>query len=204
MTRSRKGVTAAEFKAELERDPIWVEQRRQREEAFKRLEEEYARAEAPLVRELRAAGLTVGSAWDLVNTTSAYRQALPILLDHLHREYPDAIREGIARALAVPEAKFAWPVLVKLYREEQGPRTKDGLAVAICNIADDTVIGELIALVRDNRNGESKVLLLRALERSRDPRAHKALMELGTNADLKNETQIILKRILRRRKRAKK
>ena len=138
MTRSRKGVTAAEFKAELERDPVWVEQRRQREEAFKRLEEEYARAEAPLVRELHAAGLTVGSAWDLVNTTTAYRQALPILLDHLHREYPDAIREGIARALAVPEAKFAWPVLVKLYREEEGPRTKDGLAVAICNIADDT------------------------------------------------------------------
>jgi hypothetical protein len=35
------------------------------------------------------------------------------------------------RSMAVPEAKFAGPALVTLYRQESGPRVKDGLAVAI-------------------------------------------------------------------------
>jgi hypothetical protein len=137
----------------------------------------------------------VGSVWDLVNSTNAYDQSLPILLDHLQRPYPDAIREGIARAMAVPAAKFAWPSLVKFYRQEQERRTKDGLAVAISNIVDDETLDELITLTRDEIHGESRVLLLSALERSRLPKARKALMELGGDPMLQKEAQRILRRL---------
>ena len=131
----------------------------------------------------------------MVNATNTYEQSLPILLEHLQRSYPDAVREGIARALAVPAAKFAWPSLVNLYRQETVRRTKDGLAVAISNIADDETLDELIALARDVGHGESRVLLLNALERSRLPKARKALMELGGDPMLQKEVQRILNRL---------
>jgi hypothetical protein len=104
------------------------------------------------------------------------------------------VREGIARALAVPEAKSAWKVLLRLYREEQDGRAKDGLAVAIAAVASDDVIGEVVALARDPRLGSSRLLLLRALERSADPRAGDALKELVADLELKREVEAILRR----------
>ena len=61
-------------------------------------------------------------------------EALPNLVQHLPRDYPSPVRDGIARALAVPAARFAWPVVVRMYRQEPAGRVKDGLAVAISNL----------------------------------------------------------------------
>jgi hypothetical protein len=88
-------------------------------------------------------------------------------------------------------------VLTRLYRDESGVRAKDGLAVAIAAAANDELIGDVIALARDKTQGPSRVLLLGALERSTDPRARAALMELGTDPDLTKEIQVILRRLKR-------
>lgn len=195
MIMKSKKQTAAEFMAELERDPTFRAQRKEREEAFRRKTEELRQAEAPLVQALAEVGLDVKSVWDLVNRpTRHYPAAVPVLLDHLQQPYPDAIRDGIARALTVADARSHWDTLTKLYREEQGRRTKDGLAVAIGGIATDEVLEDVIELVKDTRHGQSRVLLLLALERSKDPRAQQALMELGTDPELQKEIQLIFKR----------
>ena len=157
-------------------------------------EAEYVAAEAPLVAELRAAGLQVESAWDLVNTRASYPEAVPILLAHLPRPYPAAVREGIARALAVPDATYAWSTLVRQYRGERDKRVKDGLAVAVAGATNSESMGALISLVRDTSLGPSRLLLLWPLERSTDPQARRALMDLGTDPDLTLEIQDILKR----------
>jgi serine/threonine-protein kinase RIO1 len=60
--------TAAELMAELERDPTYLEQRRRREEERRRQEEDQARAEVPILQELREAGVPVGSVWDLITS----------------------------------------------------------------------------------------------------------------------------------------
>lgn len=86
-------------------------------------------------------------------------------------------------------------MLVKLYRQEQGNRTRQGLAVALSNIADDEVISELIALAGDPELGTSRVLLLDALRRSHLPIARKALMDFGTDPLLQKEAQQILRRL---------
>ena len=135
------------------------------------------------------------SAWDLVNTPGSYPTAVPILLEHLPRPLPPAVREGIARALAVPEAKAGWDVLTGLYRHELEARVRSGLAAAIAAASDDEVIGDVIALTRDARHGSSRLLLLSALERSADPRARATLMDLGTDPDLTKEIQVILGRL---------
>jgi len=181
--------------ARLEADPDWVAKRAEEESVRQQREAEYRRAEEPLVAELRGAGYAVESAWDLVNTSTPYPEALPILLSHLQRPYPGAVREGIARALAVRPARFGWDVLTRLFRQETEERVKDGLAVAIAATADEEVIDEVIALARDRQHGSSRLLLLRALERSKSPRARAALMELGTDPELEKEIQVNLRRL---------
>jgi hypothetical protein len=202
MTAKRKGyMTLAEHHARLKAEGKWdeyVARKKERNEALHRKESEYAQAEAPLVQALSGIGLEVRSVWDLVNRDNRhFPKAVPLLLEHLQRAYPDAIRDGIARALAVPEAVFAWGVLTKLYREEHGRRTKSGLAVALASAATDEVIGDVIALVREKEHGASRLLLLGALERSKDKRARKALMEFGTDPEFKKEVQTILRRMKR-------
>jgi HEAT repeat protein len=199
--------TWAEHEAWLKDTGQWdeyVARKKERQEDLQRLWDEWARAQVPLVEALRTAGYELKSVWDLVSVKTPYPQALPILLDHLTRPYPGRIREGIARALAVPEAKFAWDRLVKLYKEEQEKDAKDGLAVAVAAIAvaHKELVEQIIPLARDTKLGSSRLLLLVALERSPDPRARATLMELGTDPDLKKEIQVILRRLKRTKRKA--
>lgn len=186
--------TAAELMAELQADPEYVAERQQRDAELQRKAAAWREAEAPLVEELRAAGFEVESAWDLVNTATPYPAALPILLEHLGRPYPDRVREGIARALAVGrDARFGWETLVGLYRDEPaGSDAKDGLAVALAAVSDDVVVDELISLACDAAHGESRILLLRGLKRSRAPQARAALEEFSGDPVLGQEARALL------------
>jgi hypothetical protein len=188
-------VTAADLMARLNADPKYVAQRHREDEERLKRAAEWRRAEATLADDLKAAGFDVESAWDLVNAPVSYPAAVPILLDHLPRQYPAAVREGIARALAVPEAKVGWDLLKQLYSEEQEGRAKDGLAVAIAAAADDNLIDDVIRLARDTRQGSSRLLLLNALERSASLRARDALIDLGADPELKKEIRVILHRL---------
>ena len=196
----RRWRTAAEHEAWLKATGQYdelAEHWRLQEEERQKAAATWRLAEAPLVEELQAAGFAVESVWDLVNTPGSYPKAVPILLAHLPRPYPGPVREGIARALAVPESKVGWGLLTRLYREEQDERAKDGLAVAIAASAGDDVIVDLIELARDRRHGPSRLLLLSALERSVDPQSRATLMELATDPDLNKEIKVILRRLRR-------
>ena len=197
----KKGVTAGELLKQLAADPEFVAAEKERDRLEEREEAELQRAEAPLVDALREAGFAVDSVWDLVNTAAPYPRAIRVLLEHLELAYPPAIREGVARALAVPEARHAWGRLVRLYRSESDPRTKEGLAVAVAGAADDaddSVIDKLIELVSDPSNG-NRVHLLDALERSANPRAREALRAAAQDPDLAIEAKATLRRLKRRR-----
>ena len=166
-----KKLTAAELIAQLNADPDSVARRAREEGERQSRAAEWRRDESPLIDELQASGIAVESAWDLVNTSASYSAALPILLKHLERPYPAAVREGIARALAVPEAAFGSVVLQRLYREESEERVKSGLAAAIAATAKDEKIDAVIALAKDASHGSSRLLLLSALERCQSARS---------------------------------
>jgi len=131
----------------------------------------------------------------LVNTVAPYPDALPILLKHLRRPYPDRVREGIARALAVRDAKFGWDELTALYiAEPEGTNAKRGLAVALAAVSHKAVLDDVIALAHDRRHGTSRLHFLRALRRSRDPRARQAFEDLESDPQLQSEVRRLLKR----------
>ena len=205
MTAKRKGPMTldqlyAQLKAEGRYDAM-VERHRQQDEERQKRVAELLKAQAPLLADLRAAGYEMESVWDLVNTAIPYPKALPVLLEHLPRPYPGRVREGIARALAVPEARFAWDLYTRYYREEPDGGVKEGMAAAIAVMGrTEERINEVIALARDRRNGQSRILLLRALSRSRDPRARAALVELQADPELMPEITAILRRLKPRKR----
>ncbi|WP_156428052.1 hypothetical protein [Novosphingobium sp. FSW06-99] len=150
--------------------------------------------EEPILADLQTIGCDVKSVWDLVNTSRPYPDAIPILLKHLTKSYSDRTKEGIARALAVSDARDAWPLLVAEYLkapmgEVNGIRlgAKSGLAAALSAVATDDVISQLAALAKDKSNGDSRLLLLSALRRSKMPVAKNTLEELADDPSLKKE-----------------
>lgn len=81
----RKPMTAADYLAEQEADPEYVARRQAQQERVRQQEAEFKAAEAPLVDELRTAGVEVSWSWDLVNRATPYPEAVPTLLRHLER-----------------------------------------------------------------------------------------------------------------------
>jgi len=193
----KKEVRAAELMARLNTDPNYLGRRSERDEAVRRRVAENEKAEAPLVQDLRDAGAQVSSVWDLVNTKTPYPQLLPILFAHLDRPYPPRVREGIVRALAVPESRSRWDELVNRYLAETD-LTANGmqwsLHVAIAAAADVSVLEQLIRLACDRRKGRNRALFVDALARIDDPRAKATLEELANDPDLAEDVRRVTKR----------
>lgn len=191
MKKRRGPMTAGDLMAELEADPEFVVQRKGRDRVFAERAAQHRIEEKPFLIELRKVLPNVQSVWDLVNTSDKYVQAIPFLVEHLQCPYPDRVRGGIARALAVREASDAWPILVAEYGktsiEKEQSWTKDGLAVALSVTATDAVMEELVEIVKDRSHGGSRVLLLSALKKSKSPLAKQALEELASDPELSKE-----------------
>jgi len=190
MAKRYEKLTAEQFLRSLEADPDYRRRRSEQDEALAKLDALYRQAEAPLVSDLANLGISVESVWTLVNGPNSYDKAIPLLLDHLQRPYPDAIRDGIARALGVPAAgHLGWRILVDEYHRvgDKESRVKDGLAAALSGASNDSVIQELIALVKDKFNGNSRLLLLLGIKRSKRPEALQAITELADDPQLAKE-----------------
>jgi len=190
---------AAELLSSLQSDPLWVAQRNERQKALQQQAIAYRQAEAPLVAALEEAGVHVASVWDLVNTHAPYPSAISTLLEHLSKPYPERVREGIARALAVPEAHHGWPLLLAAFYKETDTTTqgvKWALACALGAAGTDDELAEVIRLVRDRSLGRNRAPLLQVLARSRRPEAHDLLEELQSEAELADDA----KRASRRRR----
>lgn len=188
--RQHTAKTAGELLAELATDPRYQAHRAEQERVLRSQSEADRVAEAPILAELRGAGVLVESIWDLVNSANPYPEALPILLRHLQRPYPPRVREGIARALALPESITGWATLRKVFEEEKDTTThgpKWALACALAAAADEDVIRDLSALAREPRHGLVRLAFVKALVRSRDPVAGKVLEELRQDPAFEQE-----------------
>lgn len=191
----RKPISAEEHKRAFQANPELVAQREAREKERSARIAQLREEEQPILKDLKTVGCEAKSVWDLVNTRDRYSDAIPVLMKHLLLPYSDRIREGIARALAVPEAKEHWATLLSEYRRAswgKGPDglrlgAKDGLACALSAISSESVIGELIDLVKEQDHGPSRLLLLKALRKSKNPLAKRTLEEVSRDPDLAKE-----------------
>ncbi|HLX47908.1 MAG TPA: HEAT repeat domain-containing protein [Streptosporangiaceae bacterium] len=148
-----------------------------------------------LISDLQNAGVPVSDLWELVNGKTAYRAAIPVLLDWLGAvdtrvPEPDRrkVTEGLVRALTVPAARpAAAPALIRAFRTADDPSGL-GLRWAIGNalsvVADDSVFDQIAELVRDRGYGKGRQMTVLALGRSKDPRAASVLTGLLGDPDV--------------------
>jgi hypothetical protein len=141
VTQERRGpMSAAELKAELNRrmaeDPDY--RREVEAEEARRAEESRILhvAEQPIVADLAAIGIQTDTVWNLYKIPEARPKAIPVLLDHLTRPYPDKVLMGIGVALEDKSARAWWPELKALYLNTSNATVRDGLAAALRGCAN--------------------------------------------------------------------
>jgi hypothetical protein len=147
---------------------------RQREAERARMVAQYRSDIRPVIEDLQQAGFGVDSLeelkkigsdhWRLVGSTE-YDRALPILIEHLRLPYSDQVATVLGAAVAVPGAQPYWQDLKSLYLTEIRRQPKEQLAYALAVSASEDNVDELIDLLRDDSNGESRVYLLLAFDR---------------------------------------
>lgn len=173
---------------------------------------EYYKITKVLREELLAVGVTVTSIYDLINSQDRYDVALPVLLLHVNKAYPDVIREGLMRSFGRPWARdLAWDAVLKAYLGEpnksgiapagevgapSGP--KDGMAVALAEMAKPSDLKTLIDLIREPKNGPSRIFFVKNLSRSRSAEAFDVLAKLSADPELEQEIAHRLKSKMRR------
>lgn len=186
----KRELTAKEEQDLLDRDPqyqaMMVEKRRQWAEkaAIAKKDEE------PLVAALTATGWPQAvrqcgewrSVWDLVNTAEPYPHLLNVLSDHLTRPYLKRKREGIARALAVREAKGT-PiprVLMEELKKEtdpnEGPNSyRWALINTLVSIGDSSLTDDVQQLLADARYESVRPHLERLAKKLNQPSRRAAM-----------------------------
>ena len=181
--RKYKGpMTAQEHADILEADPEWCARRDERERKRQKRSDEIGENERPLVEALNAAGCHVTSVWDLVNRDKKdYDDVVPILGEHLERDYWPEILEGIARAMAVGVPAMPYrPIMIRMFCQKPllKDNVRDGLAIAIDATTGPHNVWETIELLRDGSLGENRLFMLHGMRKSKDPFVRQAILDL--------------------------
>lgn len=163
--RGRGPGTAGDLMAELAQDPDY----RKRQAAIEAEQEQelrlLAKAEEPLLADLAAIGIRTDSAWNLYQHAGSLPDAIPVLLNHLEREYPDKVLEGIANALNDKSARDWWPQIKTLYLSTPKAAVRDRLATVLAGIAVRAHYDDLLWFLNQESLGETRIYFLRPVHR---------------------------------------
>ncbi|WOB26883.1 MULTISPECIES: hypothetical protein [Xanthomonas] len=191
MNKNKNGwMTLEEHHAQLKADGKWEDylaMRAAKDEAHKKLIEDYAKESAPVVAALNLAGVEVNAIWELGEDGKFDKKAIPVLIEQLAHDYSDSIKEEMLRKLATPHARNDWGQLLEIFEKNSlnlSPKIRYVAALALSGAADDTVLDDVIRLLGDKSLGMDRAPLLIALIRSKSPKAKMTLLELRDDPDL--------------------
>lgn len=157
----KQSLTAADLMAELAKDPEYQQKIREKEQQRKNLAKLLEEDESGLVAECNAVGVRIESVWDLVNTTSSYTAAIPILLKHLEKEHHLRTQEGIIRALTTPESQGNAGIFIRMFLIESDSESQMkwliGAAIAESAVGSDA--NKIIELANDESHGKGREFL---------------------------------------------
>lgn len=143
-------------------------------------------AEAPVLADLRAAGLSIDSVSDLINEDIDYRDQLSLIVDWIPRCDNLRVREMLVRALAIPAARktAASQTLLREFKEVPRPNYRWAVGLALTGAARPQDADEVVALFKDDRYGYARQELARVIARLRPPTALEVLVEALDDEDV--------------------
>ena len=206
------GRTTTEVAGRLAGGPDWMSQRGERDRQRREIVARHRLAAQPIIKDLASIGFVVDSVWDFVDSPKSYDAALPVLMKHFQKDYPDFVREGLARSFGRPWARHvAWDRVLAAYLSEPNKAQisppedmaapsslKEGMAVALSEMAHRNDLGALIELISNPENGPSRVFFVKFLSRAKTQEAFDTLTKLLTDRDLSREIAFRLKSKLKR------
>ncbi len=142
-------------------------------------------ANASLLAELAEHGFHYAGICELRVHGGRYTAAVPILTKWLPLVLNWDAKESIVRALSVPFAKSAAPVLIQEFRRAPAEQMlfKWTIGNALSIVADDSAFEDVAGLVRDPRHGKAREMLAVALGNMRKNAAAAIEVLLGLLAD---------------------
>lgn len=166
----------------------------------KKIESEQAKEYQGLIDELADIDIKISSIWDLVNTKSKYPKAIPILMKYLPLVSYVRNKEGIVRALTVPEAKgLIVPLMLKEYL--QLTNDKENLKWVIGNAVNVTItkseVADIFPIVLNKENGLSRQMFVAALGKIKAESVKDVLLRLVNDVDrvIRDEAKKALKKV---------
>lgn len=169
------------FRELYKKDNKTLEEIDEKESLRIRLEKAYREDEQPLINDLDKVGIKVNSCWDLVNSKSSYKKAIPILLEHLPKPYHIKNKEGIVRALAVKEAKgIACRGILDEYQKSMGEGAlyRWAFGNTIETIITKDYLEDVLNIVQNKENRSSREMFVMALGKIKSLQAEEVLMGL--------------------------
>lgn len=161
--------TAAEVVAELERrkreDPAYRAELERVEAERAGLAEERRLACRPVFDDLRSVGVEVSDLYVLYKQPESYALAIPVLLDHLGRDYPERVLEDIGNALPLKPDPYWWDDFRRVYVTTGSDAVRDRLAAAMSNCARREHYEDLLTFIQDEDLGASRIYFLRPIHR---------------------------------------
>ncbi len=110
-----------------------------------------------------------------------------MLFDHLERDNTEYVRSRmVAASGGTKMTEDQFDHLVAAYRGEKSVRVRQQFAAAVAQSAGGR-LPEVVELILDPSLGDSRVVLIRALRRSRRPEAPQTLESSRSDPDLKVE-----------------
>jgi hypothetical protein len=176
--------------AELERDPGYVTFREEAEQETQLRSDDYQQAAVGVLNDLREAGYPVEAIGELPQSGFRYPGAVPVLVRWLPKVSDRSVKEDIIRALSVPWAKAdAEPILREEFRRLPTQQDPTGvlrwtIGNALEAMADRSSFDGLVDLAQDRRFGFAREMVVRALAKTKDPRAIDVLIGLLQDPDV--------------------
>jgi hypothetical protein len=186
MRKRRGSVTATELMAQLEQAPEYLARRDKKTAEIAAFAAERELACKPVVEDLRSKGVEVESVWDLYKSPESYPVAIPVLLAHLRRDYPERILQDIGHALPFKPESSWWDDFKVLYLTTTSDAVRDRLAAAMSQCAVKEHYSDLLGFVSDERLGTSRIYFLRPINRignRMQPGTGQAVIESLVNDD---------------------
>ncbi len=164
---------------------------------------EYKEHAQGVLADLRAAGFDVEAVQDLRDEAVGDERAVPILIEWMPKVTLDRVRSDIVHTLG---SRWARPrrvvarALVDQFKsmpitdEPSNRNLRFAIGDSLCQVADESVLEELLAIAQDSRHGSSRGMVVEALGNMRKARERvvPVLIELLADWDVRVYAAIAL------------
>ena len=151
----------------------------------KRRQEEIAQLEKPVIKELKELGFdSLTSIMQLPIARGPRKEAVPVLIKHLKSDHSEIVRQSIARALRIKEARPYWNEIKEIFlsekldEEAKKETLKSTVGITLSEIASKEHFEDILNLYHDKSVGKVRFMFAKNLAKSPDKRATEALLAL--------------------------